>query len=93
MSGNIQLFYMVVKSGESYFFLPGTNLRLEVNGKLVDEVTDSDIKSGSAHLFALSKSDVTADNPFRFRLITLRLPCLRYSRNQFPIILPNSVLK
>jgi hypothetical protein len=47
------------------FFFYGNKLRFELNGKLVKEVTDSDIKSGSAHLFALSMSDVTADNPYQ----------------------------
>jgi hypothetical protein len=50
---------------EVVFSCKGNTLRLEVNGKLAKEVKDSDLKSGNAHLFALSLEDVSESNPYK----------------------------
>lgn len=50
---------------EVVFSCKGSTLRLELNREFVDEVTDSDLKSGGAHLFAVSLEDVTESNPYK----------------------------
>ncbi|MHC1781356.1 MAG: hypothetical protein AB9891_01110 [Anaerolineaceae bacterium] len=53
------------KSEKVVFSCKGDNLRLELNGKLIKEIHDSDIKGGDAYLFALSLDDVSESDPYR----------------------------
>jgi hypothetical protein len=46
----------------------GDTMSLEVNGKPVDSIKDSDVKSGHAVLYAYSYEEVTADNPYRISI-------------------------
>jgi hypothetical protein len=47
------------------FSCKGDTLRLELNGKLIKEVNDSDIKGGDTYIFALSLDDVSESDPYR----------------------------
>jgi len=50
----------------------GDKLTLKTNGKLLDEVVDSDINSGGAVVYAVSFDKVTAANPFKITVDDFR---------------------